>query len=252
MQLRFTQMLAGLRQALRFLDANRAAVPAAHSDGGRAALAEVTTRLGTLAESQDTHRTRGSGQLSTERHLAHVLRRHHMKAIVRAAKVQVPELAELEALQMPGLRSNNTQLTSKARSMADAVTPYRDKLAPGGGLKPDFVARLRAAAAALDVAIAGKGGHFAGRKGTTAAIERGVQNARRVLNLVDTVVTAEIEHVEPLATEWKSILRTTRRALASPASPVGSPPPTNEAGTPAVSPAQPRPAASGPVVKLVQ
>jgi hypothetical protein len=213
MQLRYTQMLAALRQGQRFLDANSSALGDVNAGGGRAAFDLVTTQLGTLAEAQDTHRTRASGELSNEQRLARSLRRQHIRPLVKVARAKVPEAAQLAAVSLPVIRSNSTDLTVRARAMADAVEPHK-QLLHEGGLPSDFIDRLRAAADVLDAAIRQKGTHQKGRIGATDGIYQTVNEARRQVNVMDSLVRAELGEQEPLVTEWASVVRSIRMAVA--------------------------------------
>jgi hypothetical protein len=75
MQLKFSQALAGMRQAQQFCDANDPALGGLIARGARAGFDSATTRLAGLAEAQEAHRIQASGELANERRLASDLRR---------------------------------------------------------------------------------------------------------------------------------------------------------------------------------
>jgi len=211
MQLRFTQMLAALRQGQRFLDANSSALGDVNAGGGRAAFDLVTSQMAAYAEEQDRHRIRAAGELSNELRLARALRRQHMRPIVKVARAKVPEAAQLTAVSLPPIRSNSTDLTTRARAMADAVEPHK-QLLHEGGLPSDFIDRLKTAADTLDAAIRQKGTHQKGRIGATDGIVQQVRQARRQVGVMDALVRAQVAEQEPLLTEWRSIVRSIREA----------------------------------------
>lgn len=183
-----------------------------HADVGRAAFDLVTSRLAALAERQDTHRTRATGERANERQLARALRRQHMRPIVKVARAMVPEAAQLAAVSLPRMKSNSTDLTLRARALADAVEPHTP-LMHEGGLPLDFVARLNTAADALDDAVRQKGTHQKGRIGTTDGIYQMVTEARRRVAVMDALVRAQLSEEEPLVTEWQSVVRSIRGAV---------------------------------------
>jgi hypothetical protein len=244
MQLRFTQMLAALRQALHFLDANYTALGNVNASGARRDLDAVTNRLDALATEQVAHRIQGKGELLSEGRLGRAMRRKHLKPIVKAARRKLPNVAQLEAVVLPPLRSNSTDLVTRARAMADAVTPYKDGLHEAG-LDADFLEQLHAAADQLTQTIALKGEHRAGRIGATDAIFKEVRAAREAVNLVDARVQGALDEEDPLITEWKAACRTIRRAAvkALEPQPVGG---TPVGGTPAPAPAGGTPASGTP------
>ena len=212
MQLRYVQMLAAIRQAPTFLDANGDRLATINSGGARVALDETITGLATLAQSQSKHTTGKTGELASERRLARALRREHIKPIVRLAQLKVPEIAQLESVRVPPARSNSTSLVVHALALADVVTPYYAEL-HAAGLAADFIDSLRAAADRVLGAVGGKGGHLRKQVGATDAIDKAVIAARRVVNAVDALVRASLGENDQLIGEWSKVVRTIRSAL---------------------------------------
>ena len=236
MQLRYTQVLAGMRQMQRYLDANGVILGDLNSGGGRAEFDRVTARLGTLAEKQDAHRMNASGELSNERKHARALRRKHMRPVVQVARSKVPAAAQLSAVSLPPIRSNSTDTATRARAMAAAVEPYR-QLLHEGGLPADFVEQLVAAASALETAVSAKRTHQVGRVGSTANIDAEVAETRLQVSAMDALVRATVGEHEPKLDEWAKIVRDIRSALRQATKPavVGQP----GGSTPPVTPATP-------------
>ena len=224
MQLSYTQMLAALRQAPTFLDANGVRLAAINSGGARVALDESITNVATLAQRQSTHFKGKTGELASERRQARALRHDHLKPIVELAKLKVPEIAQLEALRVPHARSNSTALVLDALSVGDLVSPYQDQLI-AAGLAVDFLPRMRAAADRVLGAVGGKGGHLRQQVGATEAIDKAVNATRLVVNAVDALVRASLGEGDPLIGEWAKVVRNIRSALdtAAPATVVPAP-----------------------------
>ncbi len=241
MQLQYTQMLAGLRRALGFLDELAAVVGALDSGGGRRGLDDVTAQLASLANEQGVHRTQGTGALASEKQLARALRRKHMWPIVKVARAKLPDVASLEAVRMPPVQSNNTDLVLRAGAMAEAVQPHAAEL-HDGGLQADFLDRLRTAAAQLLEAISSKDAHKTGRIRSTDGIRKVVFRTRRAVGVVDALVRAQLGEAEPLLTEWVSIVRAIRKSASrvvhpSPADTAQAPSSGTTSGTPTGGPA---------------
>lgn len=214
MQLRFTQMLAALRQALAFVTENASKFPDVVSGGGGRALSEAIDGLATRAVAQATHQLGHVGGIQSEKRLARALRRFHINPLVKVAQLAVPDVAELTAVQIPPTRSNNTELATKAIAMANAVEAFEGPLT-AAGLRADFRPRMIAAAKALLDAVGGKKGHRRGRVGATGAIEKQVEVCRRVVTAVDSLVKAAVPEHDQLLVEWAAVVRDVRRSLAS-------------------------------------
>ena len=237
MELRFTQLLAGLRTAQRFLDANTNILGSLNTEGGRRDFDVVTARLAKLAQEQDIHRTSATGELSNERALARTLRREHMQSIVRVARWKVPAAAQLAAVKLPLARSNSTELANRGRAMGAAVEPFRQLLIDGG-LPADFLEQLYAASGALEEAVGKKQDHQVGRVGATENIDGEVSDACLQLNVMDALVRRQVGEHEPKLAEWAQIVRVARGALRT-----ASSKPSGGTATPAPPPAPTSPAA---------
>lgn len=187
--------------------------PVIVAGGGREALVAAIGGLASRAVAQATHNLGHVSQRKSEARLARALRRNHIRPLVKYAKLGVPEVAELAAVQIPPFRSNNTELATAAFAMADAVTPFQGALTLAG-LAPDFIGKMRAAAQALVDAVAGKKGHRRSRVGATGAIRKQVETCRRVVGAVDASVKASVREDDPLLFEWQNVVRDFRGTLA--------------------------------------
>ena len=75
MQTSHMQVLAALRQAQHFLDANQASLGGINATGARKTLDETIDKISSLAEIQDSHRILVTGQRANEFRLSAELRR---------------------------------------------------------------------------------------------------------------------------------------------------------------------------------
>jgi hypothetical protein len=229
MQLKYAQVLAGIQAAQGFLDSNRDALGEITSGLARKAFDDVANTLSSLADKQGEHNTRSAGELKEERRLAQALRLGQMHLVVRVARLRVPAAAQLDAVRLPRSRSNSTLLVSAARSMANAVEPFKQLLVEGG-LPVDFMEQLRGAANALAASVGTKADHLSKRVGATDGIESEVREARGQLNLMDALVRGRLPETSSLLTEWRRLAKRIRSAATRASKAPGG---TPVAGTPA-------------------
>lgn len=206
MQLKYSQFLAALRQAQNFLDTNTAVLGIINASGARRELDAAATQLEALGETQGSQLRQGRGERTNELRLARSLRRQHIRPIVRIARAKVPQVAQLSAMSLPPLKTNSTALATQAGEIADAVQPNAQVFVDAG-LPADFIARMRTAAAQLVQSIGGKGSHRSQRIGATTALDKEVQQARRVVAVLDALVRAQLDEQEPLVSEWRAASR---------------------------------------------
>ena len=206
MQLKYSQFLAALRQTQNFLDTKTAVLGTINTSGARKELDAAATQLEALGETQGSHRTQGRGERTNELRLARSLRRQHMRPIVRIARANVPEAAQLSAMSLPPLKTNSTALATQAGVIAAAVQPH-EQVFVNAGLPADFIARMRTAADQLVKSIGGKGDHRTQRIGATTALDQQVQQAKRVVAVLDGLVRAQLDEQEPLVSEWRAASR---------------------------------------------
>ena len=212
MQKRFRRLFVGMRQAQSFMDSNGELLKAVNSGGSRAEFDAVTVRIGALADTQEAHGTTAKGELANERKLVGMARRRHMWPLVRVARAKVPAAAQLSAVVLPPFKASTATTASHVRSMATAVLPYR-QLLQEGGLAPDFIEQMHAAAAQMDQAVIQKRAHVVARSGATNNIRTEVAEARLQIGAVDALVRATVAETEPKIADWNKIMRDIRAAL---------------------------------------
>src|SRR6185437_6998221 len=84
-----------------------------------------------------------------QRVLRNALRLLHMRPIASIAFAELRQTTEVNALQMPPAGTTSRQLIIVARAMAEAAEPHVGVFVEMG-LSDDFIARLGAAASALE------------------------------------------------------------------------------------------------------
>jgi hypothetical protein len=208
--LRDSQRLAALRDMQRYFDTNDATFTVYNASGSRASLDEVCERLGDLARAFEVHRIGARGALEQERLVSDDLRRKLFRPIVDIQRLRADALPRLGRIHFPWRRTNSTKLAVMARSAARVLRPHA-KVFIETGLKPDFLARLRAGAAELKAAVVAKGAHRTAGVRTTRAIEQALAQARRRVNVADAFVREAVEPGSPLIAEWRSLCRAFRR-----------------------------------------
>jgi hypothetical protein len=117
----------------------------------------------------------------------------------RERSLAIPELAPLSEKSPPRAAR---QLVTRARAIATAAEQHERALL-AGGLDPGFIARVRAAADALEMAIDASGRSRTLRAAATAGVKAEARNARTLLRLLDTLVRVNVSDPVLLAA-WDS------------------------------------------------
>lgn len=192
------------------------------------ALGEIVERLKGHAVEQDAGLRLGRATTRKKHALQQELRLRHMRPIAALAEAVLPTLAatpgsgEEVALQMPSSKLDALTLVSAAGAMAAAAAPHRATFVQRG-LPADFVEQLQTAAGALDAAMTTRSEHAARRAGATAGVAADLERGRRVIRLLDALVTSQLQGDAVRLAEWRSVKRiagvggTTGGSIAAPA-----------------------------------
>src|SRR4051812_27608117 len=175
-----SRVFEALRRTQLFLEPRESAIGDAVLGPSRRVVDGLVVQFGEYAVTQDGSARGSVGETAKQRVLRHRLRFGAMRPIAIVAQQLVVQVPELDALRLPGRRVNSMLLIAGARGMADAAEPYRATLV-GGGLPPDFINRLRAAADALASSIDGRNAHRRARGGSTAALRSLERRGKAVL-----------------------------------------------------------------------
>jgi hypothetical protein len=112
-----------------------------------------------------------------------------------------------------------------AYGMAKAATPYTT-IFVSAGLAADFIAQLTAAADAMVTSVNDRTQHQSLSKGASGAIRERLSRGRKIVHVLDSLVSVQLENDPQLLGAWHSVKRVTRTrrssttAADSPATPV--------------------------------
>jgi hypothetical protein len=182
----------------------------------RAQLDGILSTIRSHLTAQVVHRMNRDRLVRTQGTLGLVLRRDHLRPIVRTARADLPHTPEFRVLRMPAGRPNIDRLVSAASAMTGIAERFADTFV-AVGLPPTFVDDLRAAIRALlaarDEATLERGK----RHGATAGIEAAMVQGRRILRDLDKLVASELRRDPPLVAHWRTV--TARPRLGRPRNP---------------------------------
>lgn len=110
------------------------------------------------------------------------------------------------AFQMPKSAKVNQPLIAAAGAMAEAAEKQRDVFL-ARGLPPDFIERLKSAAAELDAARNSKTESARRQITATAALKEQVRQGRKAVRLLNAILQPRLAKDPDLLAAWKSAKR---------------------------------------------
>jgi len=178
------------------------------------ALNGVVTRLFDHATAQDTQRSQSLLISKDETERRREVLSHQMAPIAtvaRALRGTVPGIGVLVSL--PKGNGNTTEIIAAATAMAEKAEIYKAVLVESG-LPADFIEQLKAAAAALKTSFDDRGLARASRVAATRGVESELELGRRVVSIIDAVVTGLIRSQPAKLAEWQQLKRVTVKGVA--------------------------------------
>ena len=130
--------------------------------------------------------------------------------VARALRGTVPGIG---VLSLPRGNVQTAAVITAATAMAQKGEIYKDVLVESG-LPADFVAQLMAAAAALKASLDGRGLARASRVAATRGVGSELALGRRVVAILDAVVTRQIRSEPAKVAEWEQLKRVTVKGTA--------------------------------------
>jgi hypothetical protein len=130
----------------------------------------------------------------------------HMRPIASIARLLEEDHPELQAVRMPNQYRGVNALITHAIGMAAEASKWKDEFVDLG-LPADFVEELHAAAQRFKEASARPGEHRAARHGAKEGAETELEQAKRVLKVIDSFVRMAIPDNPALLAEWKVVKR---------------------------------------------
>jgi hypothetical protein len=212
MQSRQGNMLQSLRAVEDFLAANAATLDGIVNTGTRKKLAQTIAALeSTVAEQAGSSVIAKGG---TNRYLAlrTALIRDHMAPIARIARAELPPTPEMSALRMPRQDWKMERLAAAAHGMARAAEPYTPEFV-SAGLRPDFIARLTAAADAMVRSVSDRTQTRGRLTGATKGLATTLASGRRLVDAIDALVTSALADDRAMLANWKRVKRVPRVAV---------------------------------------
>jgi len=208
-----------LRQMRRFLDDNTSTLDVVILSRAREHLDETVERISALAVDQVGGGRTAQGETAKQAALRLDLRYYHMQPIALIAGHALREKPEFTSLELPRFKVRGRRLITAARDMANAAEQYTE-LFVDEGLRPDFVAKLRAATDRLEESMVARDQSNGQRAGATAGLKAEAKRGRMLIKLLDSLVRPQLGVNDALIREWEvasHVQRTRRSVNATPA-----------------------------------
>lgn len=145
---------------------------------------------------------------ATQKHqaLREALLRDHMAKVAGIAAAELPGIPELEVFKMPKGAPSIERLRSAAMGMAQAAAPYADVFV-AGGLSPDFIDQLVAAANATVVSVGTRKQNRVGGVAATEGLKKTLSNARKRVHALDALVKSALKDNPSMLAAWRTAKR---------------------------------------------
>jgi len=135
----------------------------------------------------------------------------HMARIAKIARALRGTVPGITVLSMPKGNVSTPGIVMAATAMTEKAEIYKDVLVESG-MPADFIEQLTAAAAALKASIDGRGLARASRVAATTGVESEMEAGRRVVAILDAIVTHLIRSEPSKLAEWKQLTRVTLKS----------------------------------------
>jgi hypothetical protein len=137
---------------------------------------------------------------------------HQMAPIAQVAHALAGTVPGIGVLSMPKANIPTSQLITAATAMGEKAVIYKDVLVENG-LPADFIQQLQQAAAALKASFDGRGLARASKAAATRGIGSELALARRVVSIIDAIVTRLLRSEPAKLAEWKQLKRVTVKGV---------------------------------------
>jgi hypothetical protein len=146
-----------------------------------------------------------------------------LKPIARLARTLLPEDPNLADRVKDAKLNSYGGVIMFARNLIERAEPNKAKFVEAG-LKENFLDSLRADVAKFQKVLEEKDLSFRLRSGATAALEKELVRARRLVRVIDAMLTAEWKESNPnLLAQWKTVSRFPSSAQEEASAPVVTP-----------------------------
>jgi hypothetical protein len=207
-------LLQSLRSVKEFLNENAARLGDVVTSGARVKLDQTIAALESHVAEQVGSVLAARGATERRRVLMTELVRDHMAPIARIAQADLPHIPEIEAFRLPRNNLSTERLAAAAHGMAQQAAPYADHFVKAG-LPLDFIERLTAAADAMVQAVNDRAQSRGRRSGATKGLKATLTTARKLVQVMDAMVTSKLAGDPALLASWKQVKRVRRVAVRS-------------------------------------
>jgi hypothetical protein len=178
------------------------------------ALSGIVSRLSDHVTAQDTEHAQSLLISKDETEKRREVVAHHMTPIAKVARALRGTVEGIGVLVLPKPHVSTPEIIRAATAMAEKAELHKDVLVKSG-LPADFIEQLQQAAAVLKASVDGRGLARASRAAATRGVESELGDARRVVAIIDAVVTRSI-HSEPAKlAEWEQLKRVVVKSSVS-------------------------------------
>jgi len=176
------------------------------------ALNGIVSRLSDHAAAQDIQRAQSLLISKDEIEKRREVLSHRMAPIAKVARALKGTVPGIGVLSLPKGNVPTSELITAATAMGDKAEVYKDVLAESG-LPADFLEQLQQAAAALKASLDGRGLARASRVAATEGVASELALGRRVVAILDAVVTGLIRSEPAKLAEWEQLKRVTVKGV---------------------------------------
>ena len=206
MQAKHVTVLNTLQRVQRFMDTNTEALGAVNTAGYRRALDDTVTALKDHAVNQSASQRQGQGETAKQRALRSALRENHMRPIATIAAAELRQVPEFVAFGMPSPNLTSQRLIAAAGAMGKAALGY-EGIFITGGLAPDFLQQLQAAADAVSQSLTDRGTSTTTQAAATAGLDATTERGRGIVRVLDSLILPQLAGNAALLTQWKTAKR---------------------------------------------
>lgn len=136
---------------------------------------------------------------------------HHMAPIAKVARALRGTVPGIGVLSAPKGNATTPDVIAAATAMAEKAAIYKEVLVESG-LPADFIEQLQQAATALKASVDGRGLARASRVAATQGVGSELALGRRVVAIIDAVVTRQLRSEPVKLAEWEQLKRVTMRS----------------------------------------
>jgi hypothetical protein len=177
------------------------------------ALTGIVQRLTDHAAAQLTQRSNALLDSKDEVEKRRELVSDHMAPIAKVARALRGVVPGISVLKLPKGNVPTPQVINAATAMAQKAEIYKDTLVESG-LPADFLEELQGATAALKASFDARGLARAARVAATRGVESELTLGRRMVTILDAIVTRLIRSQPTKMAEWEQLKRVTVRGIA--------------------------------------